>query len=50
MDRNWKYLTVLVLIEMTFLIYLYVIVFNNSTNVEDVETRERGQDFVNEKS
>lgn len=53
MDRVWKYFTVLVLIEMAFLIYLYVIIFNNSTtlsNVEMIGVKERGQDFVNEKT
>lgn len=53
MDRVWKYFTVLVLIEMAFLIYLYVIIFNNSTtlsNVEMIEVKERGEDFVDEKT
>lgn len=51
MDRVWKYFTVLVLVEMSFLIYLYAIIFNNSTtlsNVEIIEVKERGQDFVDE--
>lgn len=51
MDRIWKYFTVLVLIEMIFLISLYATIFKNSTtlsNVEIIEVNERGQDFVNE--
>lgn len=42
---------VLVLIEMTFFIYFYVIVLNHSTtisNEEDIKVKERGQDFVDE--
>lgn len=53
MDRIWKYFMVLVLIEMTFFIYFYVIVFNHSTtisNEEDIKVKERGQDFVDEKT
>lgn len=51
MDRIWKYFTVLVLIEMIFLIALYATIFKNSTtlsNVEIIEVNKRGQDFVNE--
>lgn len=53
MDRIWKYFTVLVLIEMAFCIFFYVIVFHHSTtisNEEDIEVKERDQFSVDEKS
>lgn len=53
MDRILKYFMVLVLIEITFFICFYVIVFNNSTtisNEEVIEVNERGQFFVDEKT
>lgn len=45
MDCVWKYFMVLVLMEMVFFIYLYVIIFNNLImllNVEMIGVKERG--------